>query len=1005
MRRTPTPRAARAVAAESLESRLFLAFFDVTTTNDAGPGSLRQAILDANAAAGADTITFTIGGAFGAVKTIAPRTPLPTLTGRTFIDGLSQPASGVARPLVELSGVNTAATSTGLTLTGADDSTVRGLIINRWGTGIRVLDSDRVHIETNWVGLNSTGLAAAANGTGIAVTGIDNVVGGDAGRRNHVSGNVTGIKVAGTRNNTVPVSGTLIAGNYIGAAADRAATAVGNRGDGIWIASGSGHVVGGGTADLRNVIVGNGTGIDFLPEVSISGGDPAPAVNCRVEGNYIGFAPSGAAFVRLPNTIGVDLGHGGGHMIGGTVPEARNVISGNGTAVRAKPGNSIFGNWIGPEPDGSGTIHNDVGVELLGGPVNGNGATLGGAAAGQRNVVAGATTGVLVHGIGNKVLGNYIGTDPTGLVAQANTVGVLLDGGATNPARGNFIGGPAAGEGNLISGNGAGIQLLGPNASNNTLQGNVIGIAAGGRTALGNAEQGIFIEAGQSNQIGGDPSTPARNSIGANRVGIEIRGISNTVRGNHVGTMVNALSAGPFPNRGPGILIGGPAGTSAVPIGNTIQDNVIVASEGDGIRLEANADRNTLTNNAIGGDPPSSIHNRGNGVTITGGSDENVVRANQIHHNDGAGVFVVDGVANLISGNSIYANGGLGIDLGPTGVTPNDAGDADTGPNRLQNFPVITGVFRSPTATVVEGSITPTSTSYRVELFVNTEVDPSGYGEGRTHFGSLTASGNFRFVSDQALPVGQFITATATRMVGPGETSEFSAAVAVPPVDETPPAVAAVYVAAQGWSSDFLQYLENHDIGTRADGYLLPAAAAQPPTLPWTGLNRISIRFTEPVVVEQDDLQILGSNATPLGSRSFTYNPETRTASWVIAALPAVQRIELRLDGVTDAANNALGSYVNRFNALAGDVNGNGVVNAIDLGQVRARQLTTTATPDTAPIPYSAFHDANGTGNINAVDLGVVRANQLHTLPAAVDPAALLAPLRPTKLRDLVFLG
>src|SRR4051812_10932852 len=76
---------------EILEGRTLLATFTVANTNDGGTGSLRQAILDANTTAGADTIAFNIAGA--GVRTIAPTLALPPITGPVVIDGYTQPGS------------------------------------------------------------------------------------------------------------------------------------------------------------------------------------------------------------------------------------------------------------------------------------------------------------------------------------------------------------------------------------------------------------------------------------------------------------------------------------------------------------------------------------------------------------------------------------------------------------------------------------------------------------------------------------------------------------------------------------------------------------------------------------------------------------------------------------------------------------------------------------------------------------------------------------------------
>src|SRR5258708_1101639 len=104
--------------------------FTVTNTNDSGPGSLRQAILDANAHAGADMIVFTIPGA--GVNTIAPASALPTITDPVTIDGTTQPGFA-GSPIIELSGA-IAGPANGLNIT-AGSSTVLGLVINRFKGG------------------------------------------------------------------------------------------------------------------------------------------------------------------------------------------------------------------------------------------------------------------------------------------------------------------------------------------------------------------------------------------------------------------------------------------------------------------------------------------------------------------------------------------------------------------------------------------------------------------------------------------------------------------------------------------------------------------------------------------------------------------------------------------------------------------------------------------------------------------------------------------------------
>src|SRR5206468_1666339 len=99
---------------------------------------------------------------------------------------------------------------------------------------------------------------------------------------------------------------------------------------------------------------------------------------------------------------------------------------------------------------------------------------------------------------------------------------------------------------------------------------------------------------------------------------------------------------------------------------------------------------------------------------------------NSIAFNKGPGVLVSSGTGNVISSNSITANTGLGIDLGALGVTANDPNDGDTGPNNLQNYPVLASAILNAGTTAVVGTLNSTAnTQFRVEFFANTACDPS----------------------------------------------------------------------------------------------------------------------------------------------------------------------------------------------------------------------------------------------------------------------------------------
>ncbi len=234
-------------------------------------------------------------------------------------------------------------------------------------------------------------------------------------------------------------------------------------------------------------------------------------------------------------------------------------------------------------------------------------------------------------------------------------------------------------------------------------------------------------------------------SAGAGANGIIISGGGSTISG---------LSVGRF--EGAGIQI---AGSGSVIIGNYIgTDGVNPLPNGIGIEILGSGNR-------VGG--------------TVGGS------GNLITNNVGPSILIDDGgvpgaaVNNAILGNAIFDNGGLGIDLFPPGVTPNDAGDTDGGPNNLQNFPVITAA--------TPGSVTGTlasapDTTYRIEFYRNTACDSSTYGEGENYLDFLDVTtdgaGDASFsISTLPLTAGDFLTVTAT--APNNDTSEFSECVEV----------------------------------------------------------------------------------------------------------------------------------------------------------------------------------------------------------------------------------
>src|SRR5262249_41128108 len=182
------------------------------------------------------------------------------------------------------------------------------------------------------------------------------------------------------------------------------------------------------------------------------------------------------------------------------------------------------------------------------------------------------------------------------------------------------------------------------------------------------------------------------------------------------------------------------------------------------------------------------------GVSMAWGARNNTIggtaanAGNLIAFNIGDGIHMVDNVnstfSNAILGNAIHSNGAQGIDLADDGVTPNDAApDADTGPNTLPNYPVLTAAMTTGAGSAnFAGSLSsPASTAYRIEFFASAAADPSGFGEGQRYLGftSVTtdAAGNaiIGVTLATALTAGEVVTATATDPSN--NTSEFSAAV------------------------------------------------------------------------------------------------------------------------------------------------------------------------------------------------------------------------------------
>ncbi len=569
------------------------------------------------------------------------------------------------------------------------------------------------------------------------------------GGDNRIEGNILGLNPDGNVNLGNESSGVLIGGAF---------------------ESSSNNTIGGTVPGARNLIAGNLVGI------SIEAVDSTGNV---VVGNLIGTNAAGTAAIDM-NSAGIGLADASNNIIGGNVTGARNVISGNGIGIyivdddETSTGNVVLGNYIGTDVTGLLDVGNDVGVAILAG-----GNTLGETVEG-RNIISGNNAiGVVISdfhgepGTGNVVQSNYIGTDATGSSPLGNGGGnyqeiadrfnqLLLDLTGESPdlteavfqllaggvgvtgASGHRIGGLADWTENVISGNlGNGVTLAG--AHHNVLQGNLIGTDDDGLIAIGNLGNGVALLGSSNNTVGGSTTAAGNVVVNSAANGVLLAGSQtsgNVIQMNWIGT--NSTGTAPWGNGAAGVAI------------DEAANNQII--------------ENTITNNSAT-DPFT-------------------------------GVAVFSGTQNAIRRNSIFQNEGLGIDLLDDGVTLNDTGDLDSGPNDLLNFPILESATVYGNTLNLSGFARPGA---EIEFFL-AAPDPTGFGEGKTYLVTLVegsaedqdaTTGTYgpapinglsqgtdttnRFLFKIPVPggveLGQVLTATATD--ADDNTSEFSGNLAI----------------------------------------------------------------------------------------------------------------------------------------------------------------------------------------------------------------------------------
>ena len=658
-------------------------------------------------------------------------------------------------------------------------------------------------ISGNYIGVDATGLATSmALGNvycGVKIEGnsTGNTIGGiNATYRNIIGGNgfkITTVGAKGYRGHGIQLKGTgvntnTVTANYVGLGVD-GTTPLGNRQDGVSILGVQNNIIGGNTANLRNVIANNDWGV-FI-QSDFNGSQSSGNI---IIGNYIGTDATGT--VAIGNgTRGIDVDEGGGvgvqhgstgNYIGRDNTGEGNVISGNKVGVEFRQGgvlgvpsaNFVYNNYIGVDKTGNTALPNS-GTGTTDPTYYGNGVVLGagstansvGGTGLRRNIISGNNqNGVLADNTtANLVQGNYIGLNVGGTATIPNGQnGVSI----VNASSTNTIGGATAALANTISGNPLNGILISASTSN-TIQANLIGTNPAGTAAFANSQNGIsLVSASTGNSIGGTTAGMGNTISGNTMNGISLSASgTNTIQGNFIGT--NSTGAGAVPNALAGIAIANLSNANIIGGAAAGARNIISANTTSGIVID-NSDNTVIKGNSIGtaANGTSNLGNTQQGILLGNGTNNTAIggllagEGNIIAYNGINGVTITDAASfnNNINRNSIFCNVRRGIELNGVG-------------NNNYAKPVIT--ITSTTTNLVG---TAPANAY-IEIFT---VGPTAC---KTCTGSLTndslqgkiyvstvqadASGNWTY--NNGTPFTSDVTVTASsNNTGNYNTSEFS---------------------------------------------------------------------------------------------------------------------------------------------------------------------------------------------------------------------------------------
>jgi hypothetical protein len=572
----------------------------------------------------------------------------------------------------------------------------------------------------------------------------DTIVGFSLFTANQVSGNFSdGIIVRGLASNT-QVRFNLVGGGPTGT------NRVPNTGNGVYVDAP--HTIVGGIGS-GNIISGNGGDGVFVG---------SNGTNAIVQGNYIGPDISGSvALTNGGSGVRVDAS---GVLVGGTNVAARNLISGNnlyGVEIQSGARDVVVqGNYLGLNVSGSLAISNRQYGVLINNATN---IVIGGTGTARNVISASRLSGIGINGSSSNILvvGNYIGLNASATAAIPNGVG-----GVEVNASDVTIGGTGD-LGNVLSGNNAyGLDVT--TGRNVRVLGNTIGLAANGATPIPNTTGGVRLRGGAQGVLFGGTNTSDANVIARNGSTSELT-VDGPSSGHHIiGNFIGVQRFGlTFTNNdtGRGLFINNSSSNRIV--GNILGQN------GEALYLLGTGSfANVIQGNFIGEYNLEPVTNSSWGVTITNARN-NVLggftaeERNLIAHNNG-GILVTgtNAINNLLVPNLIFSNSArLSIDLGTVGFNTNDNLDADLGPNRLQNRPVLTNQIVAGPFVYVQGVLTSAPlTTFALDLFRSGSTNAHAFRYIGRSFIDTDGSGVAHFTAGFLFspPAGSFLTATVT---------------------------------------------------------------------------------------------------------------------------------------------------------------------------------------------------------------------------------------------------